>query len=53
MEYLLAQSNRGNLLSQQTDTSDIPLEVSVEDEEDEYPDVTIPQAYEVASQVIL
>ncbi|XP_055062318.2 uncharacterized protein [Misgurnus anguillicaudatus] len=49
VEYLLAQSNRGDLLSQQTGNADI-LD---EDLEDECPDVTVPQAHDLTLQVIL
>ena len=50
MEYLLAQSNRGDLLSQQTDPGDIQSEV-LDEGQDECPDETLPHA--VSLEVIL
>lgn len=52
MEYLLAQSNRGDL-SQQTDLGDVRPELSDEDQEDDCPDVTLPQAHDISMEVIL
>ena len=49
MEYLLAQSNRGDLLSQQTD---ILPQVLEEELEDDCPDVTLPHAHDLTLQVI-
>lgn len=48
MEYLLAQSNKGDLLSQQTD---ILPEIRGEELEDECPDLTLPQAHDIPLQV--
>ena len=54
MEYLLAQSNRGDLLSQQIGgIGDFLPEILNEDLEDECPDVTVPQAHDLTLQVIL
>ncbi|XP_073724498.1 uncharacterized protein [Misgurnus anguillicaudatus] len=50
VEYLLAQSNRGDLLSQQTGNADILPEILDEDLEDECPDVTVPQAHDLTLQ---
>lgn len=54
VEYLLAQSNRGDLLSTQKETGAILPEmldeVQEELEEEECPDVTIPQATDIIAQ---
>lgn len=52
VEYLLAQSNRGDLLSQQTDPGDIQSEV-LDEGQDECPDETLPHANDVSLEVIL
>ncbi|CAM4558765.1 unnamed protein product [Leuciscus chuanchicus] len=51
VEYLLAQSNRGDLLSQQIGIGDILPEILDEDIEDECPDVTVPQAHDLTFQI--
>ncbi|KAK0139240.1 hypothetical protein N1851_024171 [Merluccius polli] len=54
VEYLLTQSNRGDLLSQQIGgIGDFLPEILDEDLEDECPDVTVPQAHDLTLQVIL
>ena len=59
MEYLLAQSNRGDLLRQQVGDIDdeandgILPDIFNEDLEDECPDLTVPQAHDLTLQVIL
>lgn len=53
MQYLLAQTNRGDLLSQQVAIGNILPEIVDEDREDECADVTIPQVADIAFQVIL
>lgn len=56
VEYLLAQSNRGDLLSVPDEIGAILPEMLEEVQENECPDVTIPQAtdilFESTSQVI-
>lgn len=50
VEYLLAQSNRGDLLSAQTKIGAILSEMLVEIQEDECPDVTVAQATNITLQ---
>ncbi|XP_039655399.1 uncharacterized protein LOC120558453 [Perca fluviatilis] len=50
VEYLLAQSNRGDLLSAQKEIGAIPPEMLDEAQEDECPDVTVPQATDISFQ---
>ncbi|TDG96380.1 hypothetical protein EPR50_G00240070 [Perca flavescens] len=50
VEYLLAQSNGGDLLSAQKEIGAIPLEMLDEAQEDECPDVTVPQATDISFQ---
>ena len=49
MEYLLAQSNKGDLLSQ----TDILPEILDEELEDDCPDLTLPQAHDLTLEVML
>ncbi|XP_076577715.1 uncharacterized protein LOC143314537 [Chaetodon auriga] len=49
VEYLLAQSNRGDLLSAQSEIGAVLPEMLSEVQEDECPDVTIPQATDIQS----
>lgn len=53
VEYLLVQSNRGDLLSEQMAIGDILPEILDEDLDDECPDLTVPQAHDLTLQVIL
>lgn len=57
VEYLLAQSNRGDLLSAQKEIGAIPPEMLDETQEDECPDVTVPQVTDIyfqsSSQVMM
>lgn len=50
VEYLLAQSNREDLLSAQDEIGAILPEMLDEVQEDECPDVTIPQATDITFQ---
>lgn len=50
VEYLLAQSNRGDLLSEQNEIDAVLPEMLDEVQEDQCPDVTIPQATDITFQ---